>query len=394
MTTTPDSDQAARWARREALLNLLSRVQRGKTLTPAEGNQLRADVEAEMAVANDAREVADQLRAQRDQAREQLAADPLLRMLDSPVVGVAALGAAAHEHAARMVREANERAEQAQQTARDARRGEAEAVRRAEATGRAYDAARKRAARYAERLLIHRAAAERNRNAWRNARKRAARLSAEVTRRAPLNGEHAERAIRAEGDAARARLVLRTHKRALLTILGMDPLRDWDDISNAVRGTVKARQAAEATLTAERLAQQRRVETTITAIRHAGLCADCEINLRAAIEAALGDPQPATEPDPCAHGCRQAADEHTRLSQEIDAEPECADPQGCHRVVPCNPGCAVTRQALADAMTKAQQPAEPLLRGNLPPLVISIDLSGAALADAIRRAARFGGGPR
>lgn len=31
----------------------------------------------------------------------------------------------------------------------------------------------------------------------------------------------------------------------------------------------------------------------------------------------LGDEQPAV--DPCAHGCREAADAHTRLSQEIDA---------------------------------------------------------------------------
>lgn len=31
----------------------------------------------------------------------------------------------------------------------------------------------------------------------------------------------------------------------------------------------------------------------------------------------LGNEQSAT--DPCAHGCRQAADEHTRLSQDIDA---------------------------------------------------------------------------
>lgn len=54
------------------------------------------------------------------------------------------------------------------------------------------------------------------------------------------------------------------------------------------------------------------------------------------LQTALGDPQPATEPearlpwvdllgvleepaDPCAHGCRDAADVHTRLSQELDA---------------------------------------------------------------------------
>lgn len=31
----------------------------------------------------------------------------------------------------------------------------------------------------------------------------------------------------------------------------------------------------------------------------------------------LDDPQPAV--DPCAHGCRDAADQHTRLSQELAA---------------------------------------------------------------------------
>jgi hypothetical protein len=96
---------------------------------------------------------------------------------------------------------------------------------------------------------------------------------------------------------------------------------------------------------------------------------------------ALGDPQPATTPEPTPCDAYQPpttpensglcatcgmADwkhtEHTQLSQEIDAEPECKDARGCDKVVPCNPGCAVTSRALADAMARTPvQPTVPVL---------------------------------
>lgn len=43
--------------------------------------------------------------------------------------------------------------------------------------------------------------------------------------------------------AQRAERVLAHHKATLLDALGMDPLRDWDDIANAARGIRRERDA-------------------------------------------------------------------------------------------------------------------------------------------------------
>ncbi|GGS81819.1 hypothetical protein [Streptomyces griseoviridis] len=53
-----DDDQALRWARRESLLVLLTRLQRGRRLTEAEAGTLRQHVETEMREADTARAVA------------------------------------------------------------------------------------------------------------------------------------------------------------------------------------------------------------------------------------------------------------------------------------------------------------------------------------------------
>jgi hypothetical protein len=76
--------------------------------------------------------------------------------------------------------------------------------------------------------------------------------------------------------------------------------------------------------------------------------------LRAALDG-TGDAEPE---DPCAHGCRDAADAHTRLSQDLDADAE-----------------------------PPTEPEGPVLHGPVPPqFAIRIDLSDTAIADAIRRA--------
>lgn len=53
-------------------------------------------------------------------------------------------------------------------------------------------------------------------------------------------------------------------------------------------------------------------------------------------------------------------DELTRLRQEMEATepeaPECKSPQGCDKVVPCNPGCAVSAHALHAAMAPLPEP--------------------------------------
>jgi chromosome segregation ATPase len=56
-----DEDQALRWARREPLLVLLTRLQRGRTLTEEEATLLRQHVETEMRDADTAREKAGDL---------------------------------------------------------------------------------------------------------------------------------------------------------------------------------------------------------------------------------------------------------------------------------------------------------------------------------------------
>lgn len=57
----------------------------------------------------------------------------------------------------------------------------------------------------------------------------------------------------------------------------------------------------------------------------------------------------------CAHGCAEAADELTRLGEEMEP-PECQKPQGCDKVVPCIPGCAVASRTLHEKLAQAAQP--------------------------------------
>lgn len=57
-----DEDQALRWARRESLLVLLSRLQRGRTLTEDEARTLRHHVETEMRDADTARATINRMR--------------------------------------------------------------------------------------------------------------------------------------------------------------------------------------------------------------------------------------------------------------------------------------------------------------------------------------------
>jgi hypothetical protein len=88
---------------------------------------------------------------------------------------------------------------------------------------------------------------------------------------------------------------------------------------NLLADAERNRQAADVKLTAVR-------QAVALAVLHENpfqpACPQCATNHLAAIEAALGDPQPATEPaDPCAHGCRQVADDLTRFGQEMQAEP-------------------------------------------------------------------------
>jgi hypothetical protein len=65
---TATDPQVARWARREQLLVLLSRMQRG-VLLPAERGLLRAAVETELAAAEDAHAEAERLRKQLTRVR-------------------------------------------------------------------------------------------------------------------------------------------------------------------------------------------------------------------------------------------------------------------------------------------------------------------------------------
>lgn len=326
-------DDAGRTIDRTMAAAVLDRLDRGKTPIPGEVAVLRAVLAAEQ---DDA-----------DQAREQLAA---ARTGDAP-----------------WIKAYGEDIEQARQ-------GETEAVRRAEATGRAYDAARKRAARYAERLLIHRAAAERNRNAWRNARKRAAVLSAEVTRRAPLQGEYAARAERAEAAITRVRAV------AGWAING------WSDLDpQKVLAALGDPQPANEP---ERCGQYGGHGEYCDYPREPG-SEQCAFH---AAEARTHDAEPA---DPCAHGCRQAADDLTRLGQEIDAEPRGSITDHTYEAADGLCGADFLGHICGAArddhdLTEPEQPAEPLLRGTAP-LVLSLDIAPAeiaALLSKVRRAAR------
>jgi hypothetical protein len=71
-TPAADEDQALRWARREPLLVLLTRVQRGRALTEDEARTLRHHVETEMREADTARAVAADHRAETRALREKV----------------------------------------------------------------------------------------------------------------------------------------------------------------------------------------------------------------------------------------------------------------------------------------------------------------------------------
>lgn len=80
-----DEEQAQRWSRREPLLVLLTRLQRGRTLIPAEADTLRHLVEAEMHET----ETADRIRAEVQRDRDQHAAvlAEVLATFVNPVYG-------------------------------------------------------------------------------------------------------------------------------------------------------------------------------------------------------------------------------------------------------------------------------------------------------------------
>lgn len=286
-------------------------------------------------------------------------------------------------------RAAGLRAHEAEQEAARARRGEAEAVRAREA---AEDRARK---------------AERAVNLLAGSHRRAEKAEAEVARLTGLVSQYADRGI-ANGQRA---------EKAEATL-------------TAVREAVAGRRAEVADYEAERPPSAWSDAVAVT----------CDRVEEAIAVAALGDPQPATEPaDPCAHGCRQASDDLTRLSQETDAEQDglyhrlCrilglpadttdddlieavrgllvrearkqpAEPQQpapALSVVTCGP---ITTHAAHQYMTGRtvyqcpgltvtdlrEQAVEPLLSGT--PLVISLNLDPAEISDMIRRIVRRGG---
>jgi hypothetical protein len=61
---------------------------------------------------------------------------------------------------------------------------------------------------------------------------------------------------------------------------------------------------------------------------------------------------------------KAAMDELIHLRQEMEETepeaPECRDAEGCHRVVPCNPGCAVVSRQLYEQLAKATEPPQRL----------------------------------
>lgn len=320
------------------------------------------------------------------------------------------------------------------------RQAETEAVRARAAAERERDASSRFAEASGTRAFRADAEARRNRDAWRNARRRAASLGAELTdmrrardaavKRANLNGT-ALVAARAENDGL------------------AECMRNTDRLTTTEATNLRTRaDRAEATLTAVRQAVAEAAECRLWERDNRQPCGQDHLER---IEAALGDPQPA---DPCAHGCRQAADEHTRLSQEIDAEPEpavccvcgcpdvtyrnyreqpfccrcaeCCDPpklcaHGCQppacpaqntampdRVAHCDlpaghaedhrdstvPGILRWTDDVAVYPTAArEQLAEPLLRGtsDVQPIVIRVDVNGVDVVDMIRRMVRRGG---
>jgi hypothetical protein len=331
VTITPDAD---RQARRDALLHLTHRMLSG-ALLPSERDLLATHVEEAL--------------RDGDQAREQLAA---ARAGDAPWIKAygedieqARRGEAEAVRARQAAEEGERRAmEQRQEMAAERyawqERGD-RAEKRAATAERDAKIYRDRLDRLGEGYTEQRRRAEgaksearRNRDAWRNARRRARELATLYdVRQQETNGWHA-RAERAERAA------------------------------NLLADAERNRQAAEATLTAVRKAVAACKDRLATGYGY-----------YQAITAALGDPQPATEAEVLAAACGPEAQ-----WDATQPEPECQDAQGCHRVVPCNPGCAVTSRALADALSKAQQqPTAPEAHVHVTPQQV---------ADAVRRVFR------
>jgi hypothetical protein len=125
------------------------------------------------------------------------------------------------------------------------------------------------------------------------------------------------------------------------------------DLADRVKRTA-AKDAADALARAE---QAEAAITRVRALAHRAIADWADID-GGAVLAALDGTGAAAREDPCAHGCRDAADAHTRLSQDLDADAE-----------------------------PPTEPEGPVLHGPVPPqFAIRIDLSDTAIADAIRRA--------
>lgn len=293
-------------------------------------------------------------------------------------------------------RAAGLRAHEAEQEAARARRGEAEAVR-----------ARKAAERFAETsgTLAFRANehARRYRDAWQSARKRAALMTAEVTRRAPLNGEYAEAARR----AMEQRQEMAEERFA------------WQERGDRAEGKLTAAREIAARLAAHAVGFQDVLDESDRGPWGKTIGADL-----ADLQAALGDPQPATpfacatpggtcrRPADCAHGCQVAADLVTRLGQEIGAEPDDADRivayrnvvqrgsllcrdhgKGLQGSVPLAsddlPDGGICTACGADVLaepTEREQPTGPLLRGPVPE--VHVNVTPAQVRDAVRHIIR------
>jgi hypothetical protein len=178
-------------------------------------------------------------------------------------------------------------------------------------------AARKDAAATRIRSGRHFAEARRNRDAWRNARRRAALMTAEVTRRAPLQGEYAERAIKAEATIERMKRTNRMVNRGA---------RDADERAERAEATLTAVRKAVGRLAAHAVGFQDVLDESDREPWGRTIGADLT-----ELQAALGDPQPATEPEPpCFHpaweteatvGARRCTD----CGERLDPQPAAPD---------------------------------------------------------------------
>lgn len=322
MTTTPDTDRQARRDKIRRMARL--------SLTPAGCEALSAAVEAEFTDGDQAREqlaaaragdapwikaYREDLTAEHDTHEQHRTALAAALYCPEDIQWGRLISAAKQTAAGR--RTWRDKAHEMEADAVQARQGEAEAVRAREAAEAERDASNRFAEASGTRAYRADAEARRNRDAWRNARRRAALMTAEVTRRAPLTGEYAARARTAEIGLTELRKQLdlaeisaRANKTAIteITERAERAEAEQDEARHALKLWIRAAgqereraERAEATLTAVRTA-------VAAAIEHANpLNLDCHqcppgVDHLATIVAALGDPQPATEAaDTCAH---------------------------------------------------------------------------------------------